>query len=97
MGLNDAHIKAVKSVTRAHPRAAALASAVSSLIGSGVGPLVVGDLNVRFEPIFGEEAIRYSLLTIVMTTLVSVAFWYAASRFVRADFDRAEAAVPPET
>jgi MFS family permease len=78
-------------------RAAALASAVSSLIGSGVGPLVVGDLNVRFEPAFGEEAIRYSLLTIVMTTLVSVAFWYAASRHVRADFDRSEAAEPSET
>jgi MFS family permease len=78
-------------------RAAALASAVSSLIGSGVGPLVVGDLNVRFEPTFGEEAIRYSLLTIVMTTLVSVAFWYAASRHVRVDFDRAEAAESSET
>lgn len=68
-------------------RAAALASAISAMIGNGLGPLVVGDLNVRLEPAYGDHAIRYSLLAVVLTTLVSAACWFGASRHIRADFD----------
>jgi len=67
-------------------RAAALASAISGVIGSGIGPLVVGDLNVRFEPAYGDHAIRYSLLAVVFTTLISAACWFGASRHIREDF-----------
>jgi len=68
-------------------RAAALASAVSALIGNGLGPLVVGDLNMRLEPTYGENAIRYSLLVIVLTTLFSALCWLGASRHIREDFE----------
>lgn len=68
-------------------RAAALASAISGVIGSGLGPLVVGDLNVRFEPTYGEHAIRYSLLVVVFTTLLSAACWFGASHHIREDFE----------
>ena len=67
-------------------RAAALAAAISGVVGSGLGPLVVGDLNVRFEPAYGDHAIRYSLLVVVFTTLVSAACWFGASRHIREDF-----------
>ncbi len=68
-------------------RAAALASALSGIVGSGLGPLVVGDLNVRLEPTYGVHAIRYSLLAVVLTTLISAACWFGASRTLRNDFE----------
>jgi MFS family permease len=68
-------------------RAAALASAIGAMIGNGFGPLVVGDLNVRLEPAYGEHAIRYSLLAVVLTTLISAFCWFGASRHIRADFE----------
>lgn len=67
-------------------RAAALASAIGAMVGNGFGPLLVGDLNVRFEPAYGDHAIRYSLLVVVLTTFVSALCWYGASRHIRADF-----------
>jgi MFS family permease len=67
-------------------RSAALASAISGVIGSGLGPLVVGDLNVRFEPAYGDHAIRYSLLVVVLMTFFSALCWFGASRPLRADF-----------
>jgi MFS family permease len=67
-------------------RAAAIASAIGALVGNGFGPLLVGDLNVRLEPTYGEHAIRYSLLVIVLTTVLSAACWYGASRTIREDF-----------
>jgi MFS family permease len=77
-------------------RAAVLAGAISGIVGSGMGPLLVGDLNVRLEPTYGEYAIRYSLLIVVLTTVASAACWYGASRSIRKDFEgRDERASPP--
>jgi predicted MFS family arabinose efflux permease len=67
-------------------RAAVLAGTVSGLVGSGMGPLLVGDLNVRLEPTYGDHAIRYSLLIVVLITLASAACWFGASRWIREDF-----------
>ena len=67
-------------------RAATLAGAISGIIGAGMGPLLVGDLNTRLEPTYGDHAIRYSLLVIVATTLVSALCWFGASRSIREDF-----------
>lgn len=68
-------------------RAAVLGGTISGIIGSGTGPLIVGDLNVRLEPTYGEHAIRYSLLLVVLTTLLSAACWFGASRSIRKDFE----------
>ncbi len=67
-------------------RAAAVASAIGALVGNGLGPWLVGDLNVRLEPTFGTAAIRYSLLAVVLTTLVSAVCWFGASRHLTRDF-----------
>ena len=76
-------------------RAAALASAISGIVGSGLGPMIVGDLNVRLEPAYGDHAIRYSLLAVLVATLASAGCWFATSRSLRSDFagrdDRADA------
>jgi MFS family permease len=67
-------------------RAAALASALSAMIGNGLGPMLVGDLNVRLEPTYGDHAIRYSLLVVVLTTILSAVCWFLASQSLREDF-----------
>ncbi len=67
-------------------RAATLAGTISGVIGSGTGPLLVGDLNIRLEPTYGDHAIRYSLLIVVATTLISACCWFGASRSIREDF-----------
>jgi predicted MFS family arabinose efflux permease len=36
----------------------------SNLIGLGLGPLVVGALSDSLQPLFGEESLRYALLTV---------------------------------
>lgn len=73
-------------------RAAALAGAIGAMIGNGFGPLLVGDLNVRLEPVYGVYAIRYSLLAVVFATVLSAGCWWLGARHIRGDFaDRAAA------
>ena len=72
----------------APPRSLAVTAAVwsmlSNFIGYGLGPLIVGDLNVRFEPVFGEAAIRYSLVAITVMTIVgAIAYLKVADRLGR--------------
>lgn len=66
-------------------RAAALASAVAAMVGHGIGPTVVGGLNDALTETYGELAIRYSLVVVVIAALVSAALWYGASRPLRDD------------
>jgi len=49
---------------------------ISGFVGLGLGPLLVGDLNVRLEPRFGEEAVRYSL------AIAGVVPWLATASFL---------------
>ncbi len=65
--------------------AAALCATFTALVGHTLGPLLVGDLNTRFEPIYGEEAIRYSLLVVVSAPLLSAAFCALGLRHTRRD------------
>lgn len=50
------------------PRMRAMSIAVvlfsSNLIGLGLGPLTVGALSDALQPLFGEESLRYALLTL---------------------------------
>ena len=69
---------------RMRATAAALVSTLGTLIGSSLGPLVVGDLNLRLEPDFGTESIRWALTAITAALVVSsLAFLFAARHFER--------------
>lgn len=81
-------------------RMRAMASAVthlgSSVLGAGVGPQVIGALNDWLAPLAGEEAIRYSLLLIVVTNAWGALHARLATRNLREDLARAETrAIPP--
>lgn len=56
--------------------AAAVWSMLASLIGTGLGPLFVGDLSARLEPEHGAESIRYALIALSFTpALAALMFW----------------------
>ncbi|GAB3279605.1 spinster family MFS transporter [Parahaliea aestuarii] len=58
--------------------AAATWSMIASLVGTGLGPLLIGDLNARLAPVHGDEAVRYSLLVISAAPLLAaLAYWQA--------------------
>ncbi len=62
---------------------------VLNLVGLGVGPTLVGFLNDYLAPSYGVESIRYSLLSVNLAGLISAALFFAASRSLRDDLDRA--------
>lgn len=55
---------------------AATWSMIANFVGLGIGPFVVGDLNVRLESAYGDEAVRYSL------AIVGVVPWLATLCFL---------------
>ncbi len=72
----------VQGVTPPHMRATASAVLlfVVSMIGAGLGPLSIGLLNDHvFGPIYGQHAIRYSMLVMgCLGGFASLLFWQAA-------------------
>lgn len=73
-------------------RMRALASAVIlfvlNLIGQGLGPLLIGVLNDRLAPAYGEHAIRYSLVIVGAFNLWGAVHCALATRTLRADLAR---------
>src|SRR5262245_4179183 len=70
--------------------AAALNLMALTLIGSGVGPTLVGFLNDRLAGAFGGEAIRFSLALVAATAVWSGIHSLRAARSFRADVARDE-------
>lgn len=74
------------------PRSRAMASAVlfliQNMLGMGLAPLLVGICSDQLAPVYGQESLRYALLiTLSISTVLSVGFYYLASRSLRADLD----------
>ena len=69
--------------------AAAILLFIVNLVGAGLGPFIVGFLNYMFAPQYGQEAIRYSLLTVAMTGVVGAVLLWLSSRHLEADLARA--------
>ena len=67
--------------------ASALLLLVMNLIGLGFGPSAVGIMNDALAPRFGDEAVRYSLLLIGVTSLWGCAHNWVAARHLRRDLD----------
>lgn len=63
---------------------------VVSIVGGGVAPWLLGELNDALQPAYGDLGIRYSLLLVVVIgTLVAAAAYTVASRTIRADVEAA--------
>ena len=79
--------------TVARPSMRALASAfvllTATCFGQGVGPLAVGMINDAVKSDYGNDAVRYSLLSASVTTMLGALLFVWAARFIRADIKRA--------
>ena len=68
---------------------AAITQLITSLVGAGLGPFLIGLMNDLFAPYFGELAIRYSFSVIAASGAFGSVFLYLASRHLGADLERA--------
>jgi predicted MFS family arabinose efflux permease len=79
--------------TIAKPSMRALASAfmllTATCFGQGVGPLAVGMLNDALKADFGAQAVRYSLLSAAVTSILGALLFIRAARTIRGDIERA--------
>jgi MFS family permease len=77
----------------APPRMRATAAAILSLsgaaFGSALGPLVVGELNLLLEPRYGEEAVRWALVAILVAPVLCALGSLVAARSLGADLAQA--------
>lgn len=67
--------------------ASAILFFVLNMIGLGLGPLTVGLLSDSFVAPFGEENLRYAMLTTLTISLVGVFFLWQGVTRLRADLD----------
>jgi MFS family permease len=86
---------AAQNLAPPHMRALAASLLVLSLtlLGQGAGPQVVGLLNDALAPRFGDEAIRYSLVIVLATSLAGAACLGLAARHYRRDVDELRSAL----
>jgi len=79
--------------TVAKPSMRALASAIilltATCFGQGVGPLAVGMINDALKNDYGVNAVRYSLLSAAVTTMLGALLFVWAARTIRQDIKRA--------
>ena len=70
--------------------AAAVYLFLVNLVSMGVGPVTIGIVSDRFSPVYGNDALRYALLTIVtVTSIWAAGHFMAAARTLRGDLERA--------
>jgi MFS family permease len=75
---------------RMRTMASALFLFCSAMIGQALGPLLVGALNDHLAPVYGEQAIRYSLLINAVTAVIGGLLLLAARHWLAADIARTE-------
>jgi predicted MFS family arabinose efflux permease len=94
-GLIYASISYAAMQELAPPRMRAMASAVMllclTLIGIGLGPILVGILSDFYAPTLGAGSIAQALKWLLILNGVSVAFYLVSARYYRADIVRAKA------
>ena len=59
-------------------------------IGAGIGGFLIGALNDTLAPRFGDEAIRYSLLSMPIVIVIAALFYWLATRTIAADVAKAQ-------
>jgi predicted MFS family arabinose efflux permease len=80
-----------QGVAKPHMRsmAAAIVIFMLNLVGAALGPLIVGMLNDWLDPRFGVEAVRYSLLIVIIPHTLASFFNVMAARTLREDLAEA--------
>ncbi len=73
---------------RMRATAAAIMLFIINIIGAGAGPSIIGVLNDVYASSYGDEAIRYSLLTVAATGLVGAFLFLLSSRHLAADLEK---------
>ena len=79
--------------------AAAILLFIVNLVGAGLGPLIVGFMNDLYAPYWGEQAIRYSLLTVSVLGALGAIFFQRSARTLAEDLARRDldhSSVTPE-
>jgi predicted MFS family arabinose efflux permease len=76
---------------RMRAMASAMIHLITSSVGAGVVPQVVGFLNDGLTPRFGDEAVRYSLLLLIATSSWGALHAFLAARTLRADMEASAA------
>jgi predicted MFS family arabinose efflux permease len=81
-----------QTVAKANMRAFAAATLLltATCFGQGIGPLLVGLISDALRPLYGVDAIRFSLLSAAGTTILGAAVFVLAAPAIRADTSRAE-------
>ncbi len=85
-GWSPATMATAQSLVPPSARAVSAAtwSMIANFVGLGIGPFVVGDLNVRLESVYGDQAVRYSLAIVgVVPWLATLCFLMLARRLRR--------------
>jgi MFS family permease len=76
---------------RMRAQASAILFFVLNLIGLGIGPMATGILSDYLRPEFGNQSIRYALVTMVLVNIWCATHYYLATRTLREDLARAPA------
>jgi|CXWL01.1.fsa_nt_gi predicted MFS family arabinose efflux permease len=69
--------------------ASALFLFIVNIIGMGLGSLMIGAISDALKPTFGEDALRYALLSFMVFNLWAAYHYWRAGTFVEADLKRA--------
>ncbi len=62
-----------------------------NVIGGGLGPFLVGLMSDLMEPSLGRESLRYALMALTVPILLSLVFYFLASRRLKRDLAEAHA------
>ncbi len=74
---------------RMRAQASAILFLILNLIGMGLGPQLAGILSDLYEPAYGQESLRYALLTISLVSLWAAVHFVIGGRTLKADIERA--------
>ena len=71
--------------------ASAILFFVLNMIWLGLGPLTVGVLSDLYMPHFGNDGLRYAMLTVGLLSSIGIVLFYLAGRHLEADVKKAQA------
>jgi MFS family permease len=64
---------------------------VLNIIGLGLGPLTAGLLSDFYAPYFGEDSLRYAMLTVALIGSPAIVLFLLAARHLPADLAKSAA------
>src|SRR6185437_14097690 len=73
---------------RMRARAVAILLLILNIIGLGLGPPVVGKVADLLQPYLGAEALRYAMLTTILSSLTGAFCYWRATKTLKADLLR---------